>query len=525
MTNTTTTTAEQSPVQEILEQVVVFLRDIWRFRKQGMIAIWCIAILGWSVVFMMPDKYQATARIFVDTKTLLRPLLKGLAVETNLDERLSIMTKTLLSRPNIEKVILAHDMDINVKDKHDKEMLIKKMRKSINVGATRRHNLYTISYENKNPKLAKAVVQSVLTLFVESTLGGSRQDSDIARKFLTQQIEEYEEKLVAAEKRLMTFKRENMGLLPGQDLDYFGRLQKTISELEQAQFELDQAQQRRAELNRQIKELVKSASKPGLNNVVTSADTRIEKLKGKLDDLMLRYTDEHPDVKEIQLTIEQLKKQRESELKAISQGGTSKGLLEASPVYQELQLTMGKASSDVAAATVRVKEYKKRIKHLEERVGTLPAIEAELANLNRDYEINKEQYATLLSRRESAKMSEEAETAGDKVKFQIIEPPHVPSAPSSPKRPLLNAIAFFAAIAGGLGIIFVLSQISPVIYSKRHLARETGYPVFGEVSISTRQDLINETRKQYRLYLLYIGGLTGMFVLVLVLHSIMDMIK
>ncbi|MDH5181180.1 MAG: chain length-determining protein [Gammaproteobacteria bacterium] len=514
---------EQSPVQEILEQVIVFLRDVWRFRKQGVIGIWVVAILGWVLVFMMPDKYEATARVYVDTESILRPLLKGLAVENNLDERLSLMTKTLLSRPNMEKVILAHDMDVNVKDEKDKEALIKKMRKSIHIGATRRHNLYTISYENQNPKLAKAVVQSLLTIFVETTLGGSRQDSDIARKFLTQQIKEYEEKLVAAEKRLMAFKRENMGLLPGQGLDYFGRLQKTQAELEQAVFELNQAKHRRDELNRQLKELVQSASKPGLNNVVTSADTRIQKLRGKLDDLLLRFTEEHPDVTEIKLTIAQLEKQREEELKAISQGGTSKEMLEASPVYQELRLTMGKASSDVAAAEVRVAEFKKRIKNLEGRVGTLPEIEAELANLNRDYEINKEQYATLLARRESAKMSEEAETAGDKVKFQIIEPPHVPSTPSSPKRPLLNVLVFFAAIASGFGLIFILSQVSPVIYNKSSLARITGYPVYGEVSISTREDLINETRKEYRIYLLYLGGLVATFVLVLVLNSILGM--
>lgn len=516
------TTMEQSPAQEILEQVIVFLRDIWRFRKYGIITIWVIAVLGWGTVFMMPDKYRATARIFVDTDSMLRPLLKGLAVESDLKARLSLMTKTLLSRPNLEKVILAHDMDIAAKDKRGKELLIKNMRKSINVGATRRHNLYTISYENTNPKLAKAVVQSLLTIFVESTLGGSRQDSDIARKFLTQQIEEYEKKLITAEKSLMGFKRQNMGLLPGQDLDYFGRLQKTQSELEQAQFELTQSRHRRDELNRQIKELVNSAAKPGLNNIVTSSDTRIQKLKSKLDDLLLRYTDEHPDVKEIQLTIEQLEKQRQEELKAISKGGTSKELLETSPVYLELRLTMGKASSEVAAAEVRVQEYKKRIKNLEERVGTLPEIEAELANLNRDYEVNKKQYATLLARRESAKMSEEAETAGDKVKFQIIEPPHVPSAPSSPKRPLFNTLALLVSIAGGFGLIFVLSQLNPVIYNQKNLGRVSGYPVYGAVSVFAIEGLLKEKKNQRKLYALYMGALIGVFVLVQILNSILD---
>lgn len=513
--------AENSPIQDILEQVVIFLRDIWRYRKQGIIVMWVVALLGWTGVFFMPDKYEATARIFVDTESVLRPLLKGLAVESDLESRLSLMTKTLLSRPNMEKVILAHDMDHGANSKRERENLIKKMRKNINVGTTRRHNLYTISYENTNPKLAKAVVQSLLTLFVENTLGGSRQDSDIARKFLTQQIEEYEEKLVAAEKKLMAFKRTNMGFLPGQDMDYFARLQKGQTELETAQFELEQAEHRHKALKGQLRELVESASKPGLNNVVTSADARIKRLKDQLDNLLLRFTDEHPDVKEIQLTIEQLNKQREEELKAISKGGTSREMLEVSPVYQELRLEMGKASSDIAAASVKVREYKKRIKNMEERVGTIPEIEAELANLNRDYEINKAQYATLLARRESAKMSEEAETAGDKVKFQIIEPPHVPSAPSSPKRPLLNAAVFFAAIAGGLGLIFVLSQISPVVYNQNSLARISGYPVFGEVAISNRQDVLEETRKEYKMYLVFIAGLVGMFVFVLILNTIL----
>ena len=397
---------EPSPIHQIVLQIESFLRDIWRYKWVSIITMWLIAVLGWTIVYTIPDKYEASAKILVDTDSILRPLLEGLAVETDLQSRVSMMTRTMLSRPNLDKLIRATDMDVNIHNDHEKEALFENLRRQIIIhmarnnqsgGRVSRENLYTITYANKDPGKAKLVVQELLTIFVETTVGGTRMDSDAAQKFLGRQLKDYESKLIEAEQRSTEFKRKNVGLIPGQGQDYFTYLQATQTSYEQAQFDLAQAQKRHNELQRQLNVMISAASKPGSTSIPTSTDTRIDALKQQLDNLRLKYTDEHPDVIELKQSISVLEEQKKKELASIAEGETSNAVLDSNPVYQELRVSLGQAATEVATAKGRVNEYSKRIKNLKEKVEILPKIEAELASLNRDYSINKTQYDTVLA--------------------------------------------------------------------------------------------------------------------------------
>ena len=521
--------SEPSAIHQLALQLETFLRDIWRYRWISIVAMWVIAIVGWSVVYTIPNKYQATAKILVDTDSVLKPLLKGLAVETDLQSRVSMMTRTILSRPNLEKLVRATDMDINFSDATAKEKLFSSLQKQIkfkllsqgNIGgrqADDASNLYEITYENEQPDKAKAVVQALLTIFVEKTMGGARIDSDTAQKFLGAQLKEYEMKLVEAEQRLMEFKRKNVGMIPGQGQDYFTRLRQIQTEHEQAQFDLTQAKKRYAELKRQQNEMVIAASQPGSTSIPTSTDTRLAALKQQLDNLLLKYTDEHPDVTEIKQSILALEEQKKKELASIAKGSTSNAVLDANPVYQELRVAMGKASTDITTDEGRVAEYARRIKNLTAKVEILPKIEAELASLNRDYEINKAQYDKLLARRESAKMSQEADNAGDQVKFQIVEPTHVPSVPSSPNRLLFNTAVLVAALAGGFALVFLFGQFFPVVHHQRSLRELTGFPVFGSISMVRKPEALKKRKSDIAIYVGSIAVLTLSYAVIVVVQ-------
>lgn len=522
--------SEPSAIRQLTLQVEIFLRDVWRYRWASVITVWVIAILGWAYVYTIPDRYEASAKILVDTDSILRPLLKGLAVETDVQSRLSMMTRTLLSRPNLEKLVRATDMDININSPEGTEELHASLRSKINImlvgGKNKRRSddkksLYTISYQNKSPEKAKEVVQALLTIFIETTLGGSRQDSDVARKFLGRQLKEYEAKLVETEKRMMEFKRKNLGMIPGQGEDYFSHLQQTQNEHEQAQFELTQAQNKHDELKRQLDEMIAAASKPGSTSITTTTDGRIEALEKQLDNLLLKYTEEHPDATEIKQTIAALENKKKKELESIVAGTSSNAVLDSSPVYQEIRVALGQALTEVATAKVRVKEYARRVKNLKERVDTLPKIEVELAGLVRDYNINKVQYDTLLSRLESAKISQEADSAGDQVKFNIIEPPHVPLTPSSPNRPLFNAAALLIALGGGLGLVYLFGQFNPVVHDQKTLRELTGYPVFGRVSLVRSPEMVRKRKLDISLYAASMAALSMIFVSIVVVQGML----
>jgi uncharacterized protein involved in exopolysaccharide biosynthesis len=87
-----------------------------------------------------------------------------------------------------------------------------------------RDNLYTLAYTDTDAQRAKRVVQSMVSIFVESGLGDKRKDSDTARRFIEEQIKAYEQKLEDAENRLKEYKLRNIarwavaaGLLPQDD--------------------------------------------------------------------------------------------------------------------------------------------------------------------------------------------------------------------------------------------------------------------------------------------------------------------
>ena len=153
-------------MKEALQDIIIKIRSGWRYRWYAMMIAWVLAIAGWIGVAMIPDKFESSARIYVDTDSMLRHLLKGLAVQSDISQRLRLMTRTLLSRPNLEKVVRETDLDVYITSAEDRERLLQGLEKKILLSSTRQQNLYTISYQNKDPKQAKAVVQSLMSIFV-----------------------------------------------------------------------------------------------------------------------------------------------------------------------------------------------------------------------------------------------------------------------------------------------------------------------------------------------------------------------
>ena len=476
-------------MDEILAQVLGYLRGIWRYRWVALVVAWVVAVAGWVYVSQMPDRYQASAQVHVDAESVLRPLMSGLAVEPNVRDRVEMMTRTLLTRPTLEQVARETDMHLRATTEAEMNAVIAQLRGNLQFqgGGARRGrdaiNIYTVSYTAGDPRHAYAVVQALLNQFVEGFLGDRQMDSDSAQRFLDQQIFEYEQRLEAAEQRLANFRRQNAGLLPGDRGDYYQRLQRAQDELRQTELELREAVNRRNEIQRQLASgTVNSGSSVSLTPAL---DARIENAQTRLDDLLLRFTDRHPDITALQRTLEDLEQQRSEALDLFRQGlRTDTGGLEGNPVYQQMRMGLSQAQVEVSALEVRAAEHRSRIAELQRLVDTVPQIEAELQRLDRDYNVNQQHYAELLQRRERASLSQSLEARGERVQFRVIEPARVPLSPSGPDRfRLSTAVLFLGFLAGG-GVSFLLSQLRPMFYDRRVLSSVTGFPVLGTVALS-----------------------------------------
>jgi polysaccharide chain length determinant protein (PEP-CTERM system associated) len=506
-------------MNELITALKNHIRSSWRFRWPALLSAWLVALLGWGMVFVTPDKYESTAKVFVDTDSVLRPLLQGLAVQTDLEQRLQLMTRTLLNNENLEKVLRETDLDLEATTVQEREKMIEGLRDTIEIETQRRQNFYSIAYIYKDPYVAKKVVETLLNIFVEAALGDTRVESDTAQKFLVEQIKEYETRLVKAENRLTEFKRRNVDTMPGQSGGIFGQLQAAQRELQNVALELKEARIRRDELHRQYQQTAaeeEARRRQGEVILETPTGQRILAMETRLDELLLRYTEEHPSVKELRATIAELKLQEAQAGVVKSQSPTHT----ISTALEELKLAYRQAEVELTAIQLRKNEYEKRTQDLKTKLDILPKVEAELTRLNRDYEINRTNYQELVQRLESARMSQQADQAGDNVKFRIVEPPKVPLLPIGPKRILLSVGILILALGAGGGLAFLLSQLKPVYYDPQLLRKETDIPVLGQVSRIWTSDVAMKRRVEVAGFGASVTLLLTVFVVILLTYQL-----
>lgn len=483
-------------MEEILRQAQTLLRATWKHRRLGMLVAWIVGAIAAGVILRIPDRYEASARIYVDTQSILKPLMSGLAVQPNVEQQVMMLSRTLISRPNVEKLIRMADLDLNIKGKAEQEALIDEVTKGLKIQSVGRDNLYTLSYRDTEPAKAQRVVQALVSIFVESSLGNKRQDSDSARKFIDEQIRNYETKLQEAENRLKEFKLRNIELQTGEGKTSFDRLSDLSIQLSTSRLALNEAINSRDALRRQIagEEPVLLPESPGADSSISlpEIDGRIDTQKRNLDGLLQRYTEKHPDVVGTRRLIKDLEEQKRQELLARKKFAAANpgAAISNNPVYQQLKVSLAEAEANVASLQARVSEYDARYKRLTDMMKNQPQLEAEFTQLNRDYDIHKKNYEQLVSRRESAELSGDLEAAGSVADFRLIDPPRASNKPVAPNRTLLFPLGLLLGLFAGLFVAFAASQIRPVFFDGKTLREATGLPLLGTVSL-----IPNEARR------------------------------
>ena len=465
-----------------------YLHALWRRKWIAIVVCWIVCVPGWIGVTMLPPQYDAQGRFYVDVDSMLTPLLRGIAIETNPLQQLDYLRQTLLSRPNLEQVIHLADLDSAANTPQKKEALITALASDIRIGQ-QTPNLFQISYRSRDPIVAKNVVQSVLTLFAERSVGNSRTEIDKARRFLDEEITKYESQLRAAEQRRTEFRLQYLDYLPGTGTNV-SRLDGLRQTVRQLQGDYDDAVSKRDALKSElahVPQFVTVESAPIVvatgQRVPSGTEARLEEARKNLDALRLRYTDEHPDVLALRRQIAELEAQVAAERKGYGEGGsrvyTHKTQVTNS-VYEQLKIKLADAESTVAAAKRRLDDQSAALAELEKVARTIPEIEAKSGDLDRDYNIVKHNYEELLARREAAQIGQAADVRADKIQFRIVDQPQVPSKPSAPDRPLLFSVVLVIGLGAGAGLSLLLAQFDHSFSSVNQL-RELGLPVLGSV--------------------------------------------
>ena len=490
-------------MSELWEQLRGLLPGIWRYRWFGLAVALAVGLAGVAGVLLIPKRYEASARVYVDTQSILKPLMAGLAVEPNLDQQIQMMARTLISRPNIDRMLRMSDLDLKARSPAERDQMIDELTRAIQFKPSGGNNLYSIAYRDESPETARKVVQSLLSIFFESNLGDKRRDSDQARRFIDEQIATYEKKLLDAESALKEFKIRNLSVMPNLANDYVTTAGAAQKDLESSRLELRQLENSREALRRQLADEQPSftstdAGPPGIPRPPSETELRLEGARKRLDEMTMRYTDQHPDVINGRRMVKDLEVQLDAERRApapAARPGTTTVI--PNKIYQDLKVQVAGIDAKIAALRATVSNAESRLGDARKAAQTIPKIEAEYTQLTRDYEVNKKNYDALIARREAAAISGNMDAKSGVGEFRVIDPPHVAPNPVSPNRPLLLAAVLVLSLAAGLGGAFVRDQIQPTFSSAAALRSHTGLPMLGSVGLFTDARAVEAERRSF----------------------------
>ena len=481
-------------MDQLLNALHRYLVGAWRRRWLALAGAWLLCLGGWVGVVLMPNQYEASTRLYVDADAVLTPLLRGLAIDSTPANQVDLLQRTLLSRPNLEKLVSKTDLDLLAPDPVRRNALIEQLATAIRI-QSQTNNLFTITYRNTRPRLAYDVVQTLINIFVESATGTNRAQMQNAAHFLDAQISEYEAKLREAEHRRADFQAKYMELLPSDANGGVGGLEAARAQVTQLEGELADATARRDMLAQdlhstsplQMSEAGRAALQHNAGGAA-AADPDLLAAEKKLRELRLKYTDDHPEVIAARRLVDALKAAPYT-----GAGGGGGGAHAAANgghglpngVYDQIKVKLLDAEATVTSLHRQLDEAMKARDRLAAIVRNEPGLQAEYMDLDRDYAVLRKTYEELLGRREVMRLSSAADTDADKLRLQIIDPPQMPHAPVAPKRALLMAGVLIAGLGGGAGLALLLAHLDSCFYTLNDL-RSLGLPVLGGISLARR---------------------------------------
>lgn len=449
-------------VSELPRPVIRYGVGLWRRRWLIIASAWAAALIGWFGVWLLPNKYESRAQVFVQTESILDPVMNGVTARPNYEQRVEVMRQQLLTRPNVEEIIYRAGLDKMIKARSEIERRVKLERlidwvsKEIKI-ASPQSLYFVITYRSNDPRMARNVVDAVLNLLIEQDLGASLADKEEARRLLDGQIKRLDAQLTAKEKEVAAFRRAHADELAGaegaaRDKD---RLE---AELARVNDELTQAQSHVATLQNVL------AGTPR-----TAAGGELDQLKLQLAQLQSQYNENYPDIKALKARISQLE-------------NAGAGALPSNPDYMRARTELRAAQERVSSLKERAQKARAELDALAATAGEAPAVEAELQRIVRDYDQMQKSYDELLQRRERLALTTSLGAGGRGVEYQVFERPQAALTPAWPPRLWLILGVLVAAFGAGGALAFLVTYLDRTFTQTGDLRDAFGLPVLGSIS-------------------------------------------
>jgi len=444
-----------------------------------------IALAALAVGIALPRKFESSTTILVQESNIVTGLMEGRAVATGIADRAGIAREVIFSRKVMNDILAAGGwMERKPPPSPvEQDRLIENITNRTEITSPR-DNLIQIAYSDSDPERAFKVTERLAELFIQESLAAKERESRNAFEFIDGQVQSYHKKLTDAEEKLKNYREANIDARPGGEADSNARIVQLRNQVEQARLELMEQRSRQSALSSQV------SGESEITSVQTRASAyrvQLAELQNQLDKLLLTYTDDYPDVVRIRHQIQDLREalaREDQQRKTRSPGNgpsPTDDSIQYNPLYQDLKSKLNEASRNSSATSSRLSATEQMLNTELERSKRIADSEAELSELTRDYEVNRDIYQDLLKRRENARVSMDLDQTQQGLTFRIQEPAALPIRPSG-LRLLHFAIAgLLLGVLTPFGLLFGYARLDPRARSAAQIEQFAGVPVLATV--------------------------------------------
>ena len=462
------------------------LRDIARRRVKVVGATILGAILAtYWLAMALPNKYESFATVLVTPQSVAPELVTAGVPDSDLNNRLYLMTAQILSRGRLSRIIDELGLYPNESQYLVREEIIDLMRDNVGVvpvlpeldrGVGRRDrdqeiNQFRIAFTDRNAVTAMQVAQHLSNDFIEQHIESRISLSQKSLEFIEDELGRLAERIREVEAKVAAIKAENPGRLPEDMVATQRRLERLMTDMSYAQRARAEATSDEAFFRSQVSNAPATAGEVTPESRLKMLDLTIAEFKAK------GFTDKHPDVVKVTLEQEELRN-------AIA----LKRTLDDTQTDQFLTFSQQSAESERRRATLRKNAAEAEIARLEGAIDELqsmlagtPAVAEILDGLEREYRHLFDSYQDFSSRHLEATVQAQLERRQLGEQFRVLESAFVAPKPTSPNRVLILILGVFFAIAIGVAVGILIESTDVSIHSARQLQAATGIPVLASV--------------------------------------------
>jgi succinoglycan biosynthesis transport protein ExoP len=487
-----------------------------RRRWYVLVPVFLVWALVWVASWMMPSVYRSSTMILVMQPAVSQSIVSA-DPGADLQDRLDSIQQQIRSRTLL--LDIAQRFNLYAKDRRrmNDDALVAKMNKDLNIDLVRspgKNELtsFSISFDADTPSAAQAVTNELSNRVTSEDFQEVQRSNENTVKFLDAQLEDARAKMDAQDEKVRIFKDHYMGELPTQQTSNLQILSGLQAELQSEQDQLGQAMQHKAlleSLQNQYKTFGVVTAKPGESSPsgLAAIDQELAKERADLDDLLSRYTDQHPDVRKKREQIaqtEKLRAEKAAELKTKA-AEPDTGSVVADPTDARSVALMDVSSQlkanaiAVANGQRAVADLQARINGYQMRLNNAPAREQELNDLTRDDEQSQKYYNDLLARKNQAEMTANLGKSQEGLHFRTQDPPSLPSRPFAPKRFLFSLAGLAAGFALGVVVAMVAEFLDRRIYDESEFAKLIPVEVIAEIPPLPTPEEDDAKRAQFRM--------------------------